>query len=106
MRHIRARPKPIAPGRIRRIRGSFSCIEHRFINARLIDLMQTEEILLYFFLTTVGNVAGISFYSSERMAGILKISIPVIEKSRQSLIEKGFIVYNKGVYQVLDLPNI
>ena len=106
MRQIRARPKPIDPGRIRQIRGSFSCIEHRFINARLIDLMQTEEILLYFFLTTVGNVDGISFYSSERMAGILKITVPGIEKYRQSLIRKGFIAYRKGVYQVLDLPNI
>ena len=106
MSYRRTRPGPIDTDRIRKIRGSYSQIEHRFINGRFIDLMGTQEILLYFFLTTVGDTKGISFYSSERMADILKISVTCIQAARQGLEEKGFIAYRCGVYQVLDLPGI
>lgn len=66
--------------------------------------METEEILLYFFLTTVGDDRGVSFYSTERMAGILKMTVPSIKMAREGLFQKGFIAYRNGVYQVLDLP--
>lgn len=101
-----ARPGPIDTDRIRKISGSYSRIEHRFINGRLIDLLKTHEILVYFFLTAVGDIEGVSFYSSERMADILKVSVSVIETARQGFVEKGFIAYRDGVYQVLDLPRI
>jgi len=104
MGYRRVRPGPIDINKIRKISGSYSRIEHRFINGRLIDLLKTHEVLLYFFLTAVGDIEGVSFYSSERMADILKISVSVIETARQGLIEKGFIAYRDGVYQVLDLP--
>lgn len=106
MRYQNKRPRLIDKDRIRRIRGSFSCIEHRFINNRLIDLLETSEILLYFFLSTVGDFQGVSFYSSERMADILKITVPIIAAARSELMGKGFIAYRNGVYQVLDLPRI
>ena len=106
MSYKNKRPQPINKDRIRKIRGSFSPIEHRFINNRLIDLLETSEILLYFFLSTVGDSQGVSFYSSERMADLLKISVPVITTARSELILKGFIAYRNGVYQVLDLPRI
>lgn len=90
---------------MRKVRGSFSQIEHRFINGRYIDLLESQEILLYFFLTSVGDIRGISFYSSERTAAILKIGVASIIKAREGLIQKGFIAYRDGVYQVLDLPD-
>ena len=99
------RPKLIEHRRIRKVKGSFSQIEHRFINGRYIDLLETQEILLYFFLTSVGDIRGISFYSSERMAAILKIGVIAIIKARDGLIRKGFIAYRDGVYQVLNLPD-
>lgn len=95
----------IVSERIRKVRGSFSQIEHRFINGRYIDILETQEILLYFFLISVGDIRGISFYSSERMAAILKIGVVSITKAREGLIRKGFIAYRDGVYQVLDLPD-
>lgn len=104
MIYRKTKPGPIDYSRIRKIRGSFSQIEHRFINDRFIDVMETQEILLYFFLITVGDMKGISFYSSERISEILKISIPSIKKAREGLIKKGFIAYRDGVYQVLDIP--
>lgn len=105
MGYRKTRPGPIDHLRIRKIRGSFSQIEHRFINERFIDCMEKEEILVYFFLVAVGDSKGVSFYSSERMASLLKISIPSIERARQGLIQKGFLAYKDGVYQILNLPS-
>ena len=104
MRHNRPSPDLIDSDRVRRIRGSFSQIEHRFINGRYIDLLDTAEILVYLFLIAVGDRRGISFYSSERMGDLLKLSVRVIEKAREGLAQKGFIAYRGGVYQVLELP--
>lgn len=98
------RPSPdlIDSDRVRRIRGSFSQIEHRFINGRYIDLLDTTEILVYLFLIAVGDRRGISFYSSERMGDLLKLSVRFIEKAREGLVQKGFIAYRGGVYQVYE----
>lgn len=99
-----SRPGPVNNLRLRKVRGSFSRIEHRFVNGRFIDLLVSREILLYFFLIAVGDSKGISYYSRERMAAILKISVEVIERTAEGLMDKGFIAYRRGVYQVLDLP--
>lgn len=105
MEYRETKPGPIDHLRIRKIRGSFSQIEHRFINERFIDCLEKEEIPLYLFLVSVGDKKGISFYSSERIASILKTSVTSLEKARQGLKEKGFIAYSQAVYQVLDLPS-
>lgn len=105
MHDMKSKPGPIERGNIRKITGSFSRIEHRFVTGRYIDLMDSvDEILLYYFLVTVGDVKGVSFYSSERMTSILKISVASIEQARDELIDKEFIAYRNGVYQVLNLP--
>ena len=104
MKHNRSRPDLIDSDRVRKIRGSFSQIEHRFINGRYIDLLDTTEIVLYLFLIAVGDRQGISFYSSERIADLLKLSVRFIEKAREGLAQKGFIAYRDRVYQVLELP--
>lgn len=100
----KSKPGPVDNLRIRRVRGSFSCVEHRFINGRFIDMLTSREILLYFFLVAVGDSKGISYYSRERMAAILKISVESIELAIGGLEGKGFIACRRGVYQVLDLP--
>ena len=107
MNYRKSKPCPIERENIRKIRGSFSQIEHRFVNGRYIDLMDSkEEILLYFFLVAVGDVNGVSFYSSERMTSILRISVVSIEEARDELVDKKFIAYKDGVYQVLSLPTL
>lgn len=100
------RPKEIEDRRRRKIKGSFSQIEHRFINDRYIDFLGTYEILVYFFLITVGDRRGISFYSNERISAILKIGVRTLKEAREGLVRKGFIAYRNGVYQVLELPDI
>lgn len=105
MHYRKSKAVPIDRKNIRKITGSFSQIEHRFVSGRYIDLMESkEEILLYLFLVAVGDVNGVSFYSSERMVSILHISVVCIEEAREGLIDKEFIAYKDGVYQVLSLP--
>ena len=105
MSNRKGKAVPINRNNIRRINGGFSWLEHRFIVGRYIDIMDTkEEILLYFFLVAVGDSKGVSFYSSERMASLLHICVISIEEAVEGLVDKGFIAYSNGVYQVLNLP--
>ena len=58
--------EPINLRRIRKITGSFSWIEHRFVSGGFLSAMSHEEIVLYFFLVLVGDKNGISFYGYEK----------------------------------------
>ncbi len=94
---------PIDP-RIRRIEGTFSWIDHRLVTQGWFDVLSREEILLYLWWTTVGDRNGVSFYSDEKTACRLKVSVSEICLARQGLIEKGLIASRDGVVQVLSLP--
>jgi len=50
-----ATKSPIYPERIRRINGSFSWIEHRFLHGGFLEALSAEELLLYYFLVTVAD---------------------------------------------------
>lgn len=95
---------PIDKDRIRRISGTFSWIDHRFVARKWIDLLEAAEIYLYFWLIAVGDRNGVSFYSNEKTASLLKIPVAAIQKARGGLIQKRFIAHKSGVTQVLALP--
>lgn len=90
--------------RIRKINGSFSWIDHRFITGGFLDDMSTCEILLYFFLVAVSDRNGISFYHDDRICRILKIDLSSLGKARDGLIQRFLLAYKFPVYQVLALP--
>ena len=105
------RPKPIRPDRVRTIRDSFSWVDHDFVNRGIMDVLTKEEILLYYFLVTVGDRAGMSFYSREKICSKLKLGIDQYEKAKQALINYDLIAYKpfsryslNGHFQVLSLP--
>lgn len=105
------RPKPIRLDRMRAIQDSFSWVDHDFINRGIIDMLTKEEILLYYFLVTVGDKSGVSFYSREKICCKLKLGIDQYEKAKQSLIGYDLIAYKpfnrhslNGYFQVLSLP--
>ena len=52
----------------------------------------------------IHNVMGVSFYSDEKTACRLKVSVFEIKAARQGLVEKGLIAYRNGLTQVLSLP--
>lgn len=96
--------EPIEKGRIRKIRGSFSWIDHRFITGGFLDKLSSTETLLYLFLVAVGDKNGVSFYHNSRICQLLKIEVESYLIARKGLIEKSLIAYRAGIYQVLELP--
>lgn len=89
--------------RLRHIPRSFSWIDRRFIQDGHILGCAKDELLLYLFLTMVGDRYGISFYGDVRINGLLKIKQEALDMARKGLIEKGLIEYQKPLYQVLEL---
>ena len=96
--------KILDPKRIRKIEGSFSWIDHRFITGGFLQDLSTIEILLYFFLVAVSDRHGISFYHDDRICTILKIPLTSLGETREGLILRSLIVYEPPLYQVLSLP--
>ena len=102
---IHNRPRPPQPDRIRSIRGSFSWIDHQFLRNGFDQGLTRLEKLLYFVLIAVSNQDGVSFYSDERLAEILDIRHEhELTGARDELMDRGLISFERGVYQVLDLP--
>jgi len=96
--------KPINPNCIRRISGSFSWIDHRLLSDGFLSAMAAEEILLYFFLTLVGDKNGVSFYGYDKICQFLKMDVDRFVWARDQLIDKSLIACENGRFQVLQLP--
>jgi hypothetical protein len=96
--------KLLRPDRIRKIEGSFSWIDHRFVTGDFLHDLSTIEILLYLFLVAVSDRYGLSFYHDDRIASLLKIDLPALGKARADLIRRSLIAYESPLYQVLSLP--
>lgn len=92
--------------RIRKIEGPFGWIPRKFIMDGYTMMCDKDELLLYFFLVTVGDNYGLSFYGDRRMCELLGIEQNTLERSRQKLQERSLIAYKKPLYQVLSLPFI
>lgn len=95
---------PIIPHRVRRITGSFSWLDHRLFHHGFLQQMQSNDMLLYFFLVLVGDKNGVSYYSYDRIYGLLKITVDELIAARDRLIDMSLIAFDNGRYQVLSLP--
>lgn len=96
--------KILHPDRVRKIEGSFSWIDHRFVTEGFLHDLSVIEILLYFFLVAVSDRNGLSFYHDDRIASLLKIDLPALGRAREGLIRRSLIAYESPLYQVLSLP--
>ena len=94
----------INPKRVRRIEGSFSWIDHRFVTSGFIKELSTIEILLYFFLISVSDRNGISFYHDNSIYSLLKIDLFSLGRAREGLILRSLLAYEPPIYQVFSLP--
>lgn len=92
------------PNRIRKIQGSFSWVDHRFITGGFLVDLSTIEILLYLFLVAVCDRNGISFYHQDKIASLLKIDLASLGKAREALIHRSLLAYEPPLYQILSLP--
>ena len=92
------------PERLRKIEGSFSWIDHRFLTGGFLRDLSTLEILLYLFLVAVSDRNGLSFYHDDRIASLLKIDLPSLGQAREGLVLRSLLAYESPLYQVLSLP--
>jgi hypothetical protein len=90
--------------RLRKIEGSFSWIDHRYITGGFLRDLSTQEILLYLFLVAVSDRNGLSFYHDDRIASLLKIDLPALGQAREGLVLRSLVAYQLPLYQVLSLP--
>ena len=95
---------PLMPHRVRKIKGSFAFIEHRFLRDGFWSRLDHHELVLYFFLVMAGDRNGISFYCYDRICTLLGISVDDYLLARNALIEKDLIAFDGKVFQVLSLP--
>lgn len=96
--------EPIEPDRIRKINGPFGWIPREFITNGYIREFTKDEILLYFFLSAIGDSMGLSFYGDRSICEFLKIDLDALKQGRQGLEKKSYIKYQRPLYQVLSLP--
>ena len=97
--------KPIVPERVRNIRQStFGWVNHNFLHHGFLNQLSQPELLLYYFLITVADRNGVSFYDYERICQFLKLKVDEYVKARDRLCERSLIAFKDGIYQVLPLP--
>ena len=99
------RKHPLDVNRVRSIpEEGFSWIDRRFLRHGFSHPLSSTEILLYWFLCSVADKHGLSYYSDPRISTILKLSPESIQHARHGLIRSDLILYKAPLYQVLALP--
>ncbi len=95
---------PLVSNRVRKIKGSFAFIEHRFLRHGFWASLSHDELLLYFFLVLVADRDGLSFYPYDKICSLLTIDIDAYILARNSLIDKDLLAFDSTFFQVLSLP--
>ena len=95
---------PIEPCRIRKITGSFSFIEHRFLREGFWTSLDHHQLLLYLFLIIVADRHGLSYYSYDKICTLLRICVDEYILARNTLIDRDLIAFDGSLFQVLSLP--
>ncbi len=97
--------KPLFPDRLRNIRHcTFGWVDHNFLHRGYLGRLSQDELLLYYFLITVADRHGVSFYDYERICQLLKLELDDYLRARDRLCQRSLIAYQHGVFQVLPLP--
>jgi hypothetical protein len=94
----------LCPDRVRKISGSFSFIEHRFLREGFFHTLTHHELLLYLFLVLASDREGLSFYGYNRICTLIKITVEEFILARDGLMDKDLIAFDGRIFQVLSLP--
>ena len=99
------RKQPLDINRVRTIpEEGFSWIDRRFVRHGFSNTLSGSEMLLYWFLCSVADKHGLSYYSAPRISTILKLSPESVKHARHGLIRSELVLYRAPLYQVLTLP--
>ncbi|MDM8517933.1 hypothetical protein QUF76_17185 [Desulfobacterales bacterium HSG16] len=96
--------KILVPERVRKIKGSFAFIEHRFLHGGFFSSLTQDERSLYLFLVLASDHSGLSYYSFDRICKLNVMSDRSYINARNSLIDKDLIAFDGYFFQVLSLP--
>lgn len=84
-------------------KSGFSWVDRRFVHHFAPQLSQ-EAILLYFFLASVSDQQGLSYYRDDSLASRLRIRQADLLQARDELIRHDLLAYESPLTQVLSLP--
>ena len=84
-------------------KSGFSWVDRRFVHHFAPQLSQ-EAILLYFFLASVSDQQGLSYYRDDSLASRLRIRQADLLEARDELIRHDLLAYESPLTQVLSLP--
>jgi hypothetical protein len=96
--------KLLNPLRVRKIQGTFSFLEHRFLRQGFFENLTQHELLLYLFLVLASDRQGISYYSYDRICSITGITLDEYIYARNGLINTDLLAFDGFFFQVLALP--
>ena len=98
--------KPILADRVRKIAAGFSWIDRRIVRDGHLAVLDSPAILLYYFLTTVADVQGLSFWADPTVAKLLKVPLGHVVGARDQLVKHDLVAFRYPLYQVLSLPEV
>ena len=88
---------------MRRPRGAYGWVDMRAVTEGHLERLGTQTALTYLFLCTVGDTAGLSFWSHERMARILGLDRRAVQAAIDTLVATDLIACQGQIVQVLPL---
>lgn len=81
----------------------YSIVDHEVLHGGYFQSLSHEALVLYFFLITVGNKDGVSYYSETKIIEILKLSYYKIAVA--SLLKSKLIDYQRPYFRVKNFVN-
>ena len=94
----------LVPARLRRPPDKgWSWTDGRFVREHM-DHLSREAVLLYFFLSAVADVNGLSFYGDGTAAARLRMPLAALLQARDELLAYDLIAHEPPLTQVLSLP--
>lgn len=94
----------LVPDRVRKIPAGFSWIDRRFIRDGFLRRLGESDLLLYYFLVSVADAQGLSYWSDPSIGKLLQHEPIGIAMARERLIRADLVAFSDPLYQVLSLP--
>lgn len=98
------RKQSICQHRIRKIQGSFTFIEHRFLRDGFFASLDQPERSIYLFLALASDRQGLSYYGYDKICNLNGMLLDDYIRARDGLIDKDLIAFDGTLFQVLSLP--
>ena len=96
----------IDPRRMRKaLPRGFGWIDHRLLRDGYLSRCSPQALALYVLLVCASDAQGLSYYSTPRIAQLLRLEPAALSEARRELIGLGLIAYQKPLYQLLSLED-